>query len=90
MVLTGSELEHLYVHPDGLRQGIGTRLLHQVREAFPHELTLHVFQRNYAARAFYEVHGWEVVEFNDGSRNEEKEPDATYRWPAAVRPDVVS
>ena len=88
--LTGAELEHLYLHPDVLRQGIGTKLLHQVREVCPHELTLHVFQRNFRARAFYEARGWEAVEFNDGSRNEENEPDATYRLRAAVPPDVVS
>jgi len=78
--LTGTELEHLYLHPGALRQGIGTLLLAAVRQASPHELTLHVFQRNTAARAFYEKHGFELVDVNDGSRNEEHEPDATYRW----------
>lgn len=41
-----------------------------------------MFQRNTGARAFYERHGFVAVDFNDGSRNEEKEPDATYRWTA--------
>lgn len=80
--LDGTELDHLYLNPDALRRGIGSRLLAQAREASPQELTLHVFQRNTAARAFYEQHGFTAVDFNDGSRNEEKEPDATYRWVA--------
>lgn len=80
--LEGTELDHLYLRPDVLRRGIGSRLLAQVREASPEELTLHVFQRNTAARAFYERHGFTTVDFNDGSRNEENEPDATYRWVA--------
>ncbi|MFE2524686.1 GNAT family N-acetyltransferase [Streptomyces sp. NPDC059382] len=80
--LEGTELDHLYLRPDALRRGIGSRLLELVRGASPEELTLHVFQRNTGARAFYERHGFVAVDFNDGSRNEEKEPDATYRWTA--------
>jgi ribosomal protein S18 acetylase RimI-like enzyme len=78
--LAGTMLEHLYLHPDVRRRGIGTRLLDQVRVASPHELTLHVFQRNTAARAFYERHGFRLVHAGDGSGNEEREPDALYRW----------
>ncbi len=80
--LDGSMLDHLYLHPDAQRQGIGSSLLATVREASPDQLTLHVFQRNDAARRFYEKHGFRATEFNDGSRNEENEPDATYHWSA--------
>lgn len=82
--LEGAELDHLYLRPDALRRGVGTRLLEQVKEASPEQLTLYTFQRNTGARAFYERHGFTAVAFDDGSRNEEKEPDVLYRW-APVR-----
>ncbi|TWV53633.1 GNAT family N-acetyltransferase [Streptomyces misionensis] len=75
-------LDHLYLHPDVRRRGIGTALLETVKEASPGELSLHCFQRNAAARAFYERHGFTAGEFDDGSRNEENEPDVTYHWTA--------
>ncbi|MBT2507781.1 GNAT family N-acetyltransferase [Streptomyces sp. ISL-98] len=80
--LDGTELDHLYLRPDVRRRGIGSLLLEKAREASPKELNLHVFQRNTAARAFYERYGFSAVDFNDGSRNEEREPDVTYRWTA--------
>ncbi len=43
-------------------------------------LSLYVFRRNAAARAFYERHGFTAVAFDDGGRNEEGEPDVLYRW----------
>ncbi|MGW6899456.1 MULTISPECIES: GNAT family N-acetyltransferase [unclassified Streptomyces] len=78
----GTELEHLYLRPDVRRRGIGSLLLAKAREISPEELALYAFQRNTDARAFYERHGFTAVDFNDGSRNEEKEPDVLYRWTA--------
>ncbi|MGL5860746.1 MAG: hypothetical protein ACRCY9_05785 [Phycicoccus sp.] len=37
-----------------------------------------MFTRNTEARAFYERHDFRQVDSNDGSRNEENEPDMTY------------
>ncbi|MEW2066033.1 GNAT family N-acetyltransferase [Streptomyces sp. NPDC007346] len=80
-VLAGDgELDHLYLRPDALRRGIGSRLLAEVREAADGPLTLYVFQRNAPARAFYERHGFTAVAFDDGGRNEEGGPDVLYRW----------
>ncbi|MER7726789.1 GNAT family N-acetyltransferase [Streptomyces sp. NPDC096323] len=76
----GDELEHLYVRPDVRRRGIGTLLLAKARERSPQGLALYAFQRNADARAFYERHGFTAVAFDDGSRNEENEPDVRYRW----------
>lgn len=73
-------LEHLYLRPDVLRQGLGTRLLDVVRQHSPAGLSLHVFQQNTQARAFYERHGFTVFDLNDGERNMEKLPDMTLRW----------
>ncbi|MFF2324515.1 MULTISPECIES: GNAT family N-acetyltransferase [unclassified Streptomyces] len=80
--LDGTELEHLYLRPDVRRRGIGSLLLAKARELAPDELNLYAFQRNSDARAFYERHGFTAVGFDDGSRNEEKEPDVRYRWTA--------
>jgi hypothetical protein len=35
---------------------------------------------NAPARRFYQSRGFVLVEQTDGSRNEEQEPDARYRW----------
>ncbi|MGL4174431.1 MAG: GNAT family N-acetyltransferase [Dermatophilaceae bacterium] len=78
--LEGEVLEHLYLRPDVRRQGLGSLLLEQVRQARPAGIRLRVFTRNTEARAFYERHGFRQVDSNDGSRNEENEPDMTYAW----------
>ncbi|MFB8210597.1 GNAT family N-acetyltransferase [Streptomyces sp. NPDC056010] len=78
--LDGSELEHLYLDPGLRRRGIGSLLLAAAKEASPGGLTLYTFQRNTAARSFYEHRGFTPVAFDDGSRNEENEPDVRYRW----------
>ncbi|MFI2782528.1 GNAT family N-acetyltransferase [Streptomyces sp. ALB3] len=83
--LAGDELDQLYLRPGVLRQGIGTLLLERVKEASRGELSLYTFRRNAAARAFYERHGFVAVSYDDGSRNEEGEPDVLYRWTAAGR-----
>ena len=78
-------LEHLYVAPEAQGRGAGRLLLTTVQEHSPDGLCLHVFQRNSAARRFYERAGFEHVADHDGSSNEEQEPDSTYRWSAAPR-----
>ncbi|WP_078901906.1 GNAT family N-acetyltransferase [Actinacidiphila yeochonensis] len=78
--VAGEVLEHLYLLPGVLRRGIGSRLLEQARRHRPGGLTLHVFQRNTGARAFYARHGFTVVDLDDGSRNMEHEPAMTLRW----------
>ncbi|OII61674.1 GNAT family N-acetyltransferase [Streptomyces sp. CC53] len=80
--LDGTVLDHLYLRPDVRRRGIGTALLDTVRRASPERLSLHVFQRNADARAFYARHGFTAGAYDDGSRNEENEPDVTYHWTA--------
>ncbi|MGV7219460.1 GNAT family N-acetyltransferase [Bradyrhizobium sp. UFLA05-112] len=72
-------IEQLYVLPDAQGRGVGTALLDVAKSAFEH-LQLWTFQRNVRARRFYEARGFELVEESDGTRNEEKEPDARYVW----------
>ncbi|MFG2592435.1 GNAT family N-acetyltransferase [Streptomyces sp. NPDC048438] len=80
--LDGDELDQLYLRPDVLRRGVGTLLLERVKEASRGVLSLYTFQRNSAARAFYERHGFVAEAYDDGARNEENEPDVLYRWTA--------
>ena len=76
----GNMVEHLYVRPDRLRQGVGSALLERAKEQLPSGFRLWVFQENVPARRFYERHGLRLVEETDGSRNEERTPDALYEW----------
>jgi ribosomal protein S18 acetylase RimI-like enzyme len=73
-------LYHLYVNPELHGQGAGSLLFDRVKELAPEGFRLWVFQRNTQAREFYEHRGMRVVELTDGSRNEEREPDALYEW----------
>lgn len=72
-------LDHLYVDPMWHGRGVGLALLTAVRED-AEELNLWTFQANGQARRFYENNGFRLVELTDGSGNEERTPDAHYRW----------
>ena len=54
------------------------------KEASP-RLQLWTFQCNLGARRFYERRGFVLTEETDGSRNEEREPDARYVWSRAEK-----
>jgi GNAT superfamily N-acetyltransferase len=72
-------IDQLYVLPVAQGQGAGTALLQVAQNAFD-RLQLWTFQRNWRARRFYEARGFALVQETDGTRNEEKEPDALYLW----------
>jgi GNAT superfamily N-acetyltransferase len=72
-------IEQLYVLPEAQGRGAGTELL-DVAKCASERLQLWTFQRNARARCFYEARGFALVEETDGTRNEEKEPDARYLW----------
>ncbi|ARF59579.1 GNAT family N-acetyltransferase [Streptomyces gilvosporeus] len=76
----GDLLDHLYLRPDCRRTGIGSRLLAEAQRLSPAGLTLHVFQLNTDARAFYAHHGFTLIATGDGSDNMENLPDLTLRW----------
>ena len=75
-------IEQLYVRPAAQGRGIGTDLL-DIAKGISERLDLWTFQRNAAARRFYEARGFRLAEQTDGARNEEKEPDARYVWTRA-------
>ena len=78
--LTADMLSHIYVHPDAQGRGAGSALMDRAEERRPGGFTFWVFQENEHARRFYEARGCRVLELTDGSRNEEKTPDALYEW----------
>lgn len=82
LALDAEHVDQLYVRPGFQRRAIGSRLLDLANARSPGRLRLFTFQRNLAARAFYEAHGFRIVDMNDGARNEEQEPDVLYAWTA--------
>ena len=85
IAIHGDMVEQLYVRPDLLRRGIGSALLRRAMERLPSGFRLWVFLQNVPARRFYERHGLRLIEETDGSRNEERTPDALYEWRPAGR-----
>jgi GNAT superfamily N-acetyltransferase len=77
-------VEQLYVLPAVQGCGVGTELLDVAKHACE-RLKLWTFQRNALARRFYEARGFTLIEQTNGTRNEEKEPDARYLWTRAGR-----
>jgi GNAT superfamily N-acetyltransferase len=79
MVLTPGWVNHLYVHPERARRGIGTALL-QLAQSRTAPLQLWTFQANRPAREFYARHGFAEVEYTDGATNMERAPDVRLLW----------
>jgi GNAT superfamily N-acetyltransferase len=80
LALSGDWVHHLYIGPPAQGKGLGSALLRDA-QARSERLSLWVFQRNARAIAFYEHHGFAIVERTDGARNEERTPDARMVWP---------
>jgi putative acetyltransferase len=72
-------VEQLYVLPAHQGLGFGGSLLN-IAKSQNTELQLWTFQKNTAARVFYEGQGFTAIEYTDGSANEEREPDVRLRW----------
>ena len=73
-------IDHLYVDPAAQGRGLGPGLLDKaLANGAPRSLW--TFQKNLRARRFYEARGFQLVRLTDGVANEEREPDALYRWP---------
>jgi ribosomal protein S18 acetylase RimI-like enzyme len=80
MVLDGEMVDQMYVSPAEQRRGVGDAMLAHAKKLRPARLRLYTFQSNAPARRFYEARGFVAIEFNDGSRNEERAPDVLYQW----------
>lgn len=80
MSLKDNMLEELYLTPYALGEGVGSMLMEKAKQLNPAGLKTYAFQVNNTARKFYEKHGFVAVNFNNGKRNEEHEPDVLYEW----------
>lgn len=73
-------IDHLYVSPDWVAQGVGSRLLAHALQKLPRPVRLFTFQANERARRFYAERGFVVLQAGDGSDNEERCPDLLLEW----------
>ena len=80
MSLEKDDLDQLYVHPDWLGRGIGSRMVELAKQRRPRGFGLYTFQVNERARRFYEGRGFVATWFGNGSANEERQPDVRYEW----------
>ena len=79
LALDGDLIDQLFVRIDAQREGVGSALLRKARERSPAGLRAYTFQKNNAARAFFEKHGFRVVRAGV-SPPPENEPDLEYAW----------
>ena len=73
-------LDHLYLHPEFVGQGIGSKLVDLAKSELGAPIKLYTFQENRRAIRFYERHGFVPIKYSDGTSNEEKCPDVLMEW----------
>jgi GNAT superfamily N-acetyltransferase len=83
LALSEDMVDQLYIAPDRIATGIGSRLMATAKARRPDGLDLFCFAVNMRARTFYENNGFVAVATGDGSNNSEGQPDIRYAW----RPD---
>ena len=81
LVLDGPWVDQLYLDPDWIGRGIGTRLIEFAKNQRPAGLRLWTFASNRRAQRFYERNGFLEVQRTDGRHNEERAPDIEFAWP---------
>jgi putative acetyltransferase len=74
-------LHEIFVAPEHHRRGIGSTLMRLAKQLAPAGLRLHTLQRNTQAAAFYERHGFTVVQTGIGRVGL---PNAQYAWTPAA------
>jgi GNAT superfamily N-acetyltransferase len=73
-------IDQLYLRRSAVGKGLGARFVESAKAKLGSPIRLYTFQANNGARRFYEGHGFRVLEFGDGSGNEEGCPDVLYEW----------
>ncbi len=79
LAMEGSFIDRLFVDPFEWRRGWGNRFVELAKSISPAGLELYTHQENHPARALYEKHGFQAVEFGV-SPAPESAPDVKYRW----------
>lgn len=74
------QVRQLYILPDAVGQGVGTLMIDMAKSILGSPIRLYTFQDNMGAKRFYERHGFQPIEFDDGSGNEENCPAVLYEW----------
>jgi len=74
-------IDQLYIHENFQSKGLGGFWVEQAKTIYPEFLELYTFAANVKAIAFYEKHGFEIIE--RGIAPDEKMPDVKMRWEAA-------
>jgi ribosomal protein S18 acetylase RimI-like enzyme len=86
MSLTNDEsigrISQLYILPEAVGHGVGTLMIKMAKSILGSPIQLYTFQKNVGAKRFYERHGFQAIEFDDGSGNEENCPAMLYEWVA--------
>jgi ribosomal protein S18 acetylase RimI-like enzyme len=77
---TAGWIDHLYLDPNVVGRGIGSKLLEQAKAFLGSPIRLYTFQQNFKAIKFYERHGFKAIACSDGSGNEENCSDVLYEW----------
>lgn len=80
LLLRGSWLNQLFVHPDRPARGVGAALMDLAKGLRPQGFGLRVFQANTRARDFYRRHGLVELESTDGTGYSDREPDLQMAW----------
>jgi ribosomal protein S18 acetylase RimI-like enzyme len=79
LAMNGSYIDRMYVDPPYWHKGWGSHFIAFAKEWSPDGLDLHTHQENYAARSFYEKHGFKIVRLGT-SPPPESAPDVEYGW----------
>ena len=75
-----SWIEQLYIAPEFVSHGVGCKFIAKAKSILSPPIHIRTFQENWVARRFYERHGFKILEFSDGSNNEENCPDILFEW----------
>jgi chorismate mutase/GNAT superfamily N-acetyltransferase len=83
VLLRGSWVNLVFVHPGRPARGVGSALIELVKSLRPRGFGLRVHQGNERARAFYLRHGLIELESTDGTSYHDATPDLQMAWPGS-------
>lgn len=81
VALAKNFIDQLYLREDFQNKGLGGFWVEQAKTLYPDFLELYTFASNEKAVAFYERHGFKIIE--RGIAPDEKMPDVKMRWESA-------